>query len=159
MVKFCFMNQLRKNQLLEILESEIENARQVAQRKREAAKDFKAASRSQQGDRRMFETTADMAESRLAELLNIRNTIAAAQEIPGQTANPPCYISLDFGHGEKKEFYFVSRGAQLPNLVLITQESPLGQSIIGKKQGEKFTYQIEKTEGKVTFSGKIDKIE
>ncbi len=62
-------------------------------------------------------------------------------------------------NGEETSFYFVKNSATLSGVQLLTPTSPLGEAIEGKKEGEKFSYQIKRDGQKTTYSGQIKKIQ
>lgn len=153
------METVRKKVILAALEAEIEKAKVLAEQRRETAKHFRGASRSQQGDRRYFENAADLAESALSELLTLKEEIRLAPEATCLTAQPVAFISLKYQDGQTQNFYFVSRSVRLPNLPILTPQSPLGQAILGKKTGDSFFYQIERDGQIINYSGQIIKVE
>lgn len=153
------MNQAKKQILLKILDQEIKKAKAVAQKRRATAKVYARASRSQQGDRRYFENIADLTESDLEELLTFKKELAVASEKSATSVKPVCFVTLEYQDGTTNQFYFVPLSVRLPGLQLITPPSPLGQAIKAKKAGETFSYQIQRENKTLAFSGKVVKIE
>lgn len=153
------MKKEKKKILLDNLNRAIEKTKLTAEKKRATAKHFRGASRSQQGDRRYFENIADLAESNLAELLSLKAEVADSPEKTSQIAKPVCFIKIEEENGQTNQFYYVSQGTSLPNLQLLTPRSPLGQAIKGKKENESFTFQTQKDNQIIKYSGKIKKIE
>ena len=142
-----------------MLEAEIAKAQIVAQKRRATAKHFRGASRSAQGDRRYFENVADLAEGDLAELSTFKDELLAEPQKETKNVKPICFVELEYEDGETSQFYFVNRGIRLPGLQLLTPNSPLGQSVVGKKQGEEFSYQVERDDENISFSGQVKKID
>jgi len=153
------VNLKRKKEILASLAQEIKKAAKTAKQRREAAKNFRMASRSQQGDRRLLENTADIAESFYLALLEFKKEIEASPNKPCSKIKPVCFVSLEFENGQPQNFYFASKRFELPGLQIIGAGSPLGQAIEGKKKGDSFNYQIKRDDQTITFSGKIVKIE
>ncbi len=152
------MNKTRKSELLEKLNQEIERVRVLAEKSATAAKRAKGFSRSMQGDRRYFEEADRITQESLANLMALKKEIEAASEEIVKIAQPVSFINLEDENGEDY-FYLVNRPANLSGIQLLTPDSPLGKAILGKKEGEKFSYQLEREGQTTTFSGRIKKIE
>lgn len=148
-----------KKKLLKLLSKEIKKAEKLAEERRETAKNFRSASRSQQGDRRLFETAADLAESKLEELVLFKKELEAASEKTEEKIVPFSFVSLRYEDGRENNFYFVSRRIQIPDVLLVTNQSPLGRAIEGKKIKESFNYQLIKDEKPCSVNGEILQIE
>jgi transcription elongation GreA/GreB family factor len=153
------MEKTKKKELLDKLDQEIKKAKGLAQKRETAAKRAKSFSRSQQGDRRYFEDADRLAQESLINLLALKNEIEAASNEPAKEAQPVAFITLEHEDNEIDSFYFVNRAAGLSGVQLLTPDSPLGKAILGKRAGEKFSYQIEKEGQTTTYSGQIQKIE
>jgi transcription elongation GreA/GreB family factor len=152
------MNQTRKNELLEKIEQELERFRGLAEKSAAAARRAKGFSRSMQGDRRYFEEADRITQESLANLVALKKEIEAISSETAKTAQPISFITLEDENGEDN-FYLVNRPANFSGIQLLTPDSPLGKAILGKKEGEKFSYQLEREGQTTTFSGKIKKIE
>ena len=153
------MNQIKKKPFLEKLDREIKKARVLAGKTTAAAKRAKAFSRSQQGDRRYFEEAGRMGQESLTNLLALKEEVLASSNQPAKEASPVAFVTLEDEDGEINSFYFLNRSAGLSNLQLLTPASPLGKALLGKKEGDKFSYRIEKEGLITTYSGKIKKVE
>ena len=145
--------------LIRALEAEIKKARKTAEKSRATAKEFRRASRSQQGDRRLYETAADLAESKLEELIVFKKTLENIPIKKNQRVEPFSFVKVEYDNGTVSPFHFVPQRIHLQDKLLVTPESPLGQAVIGKKEGEKFTFKIKRDGRTATNSGKIVKVE
>lgn len=153
------MNQVKKEEILTVLNQEIKKAQGIAKKRRETAKEFKSASRSQQGDRRYFEDADLIAQSYLARLLELKEEITSTPNQSPEKVESVSYVAVKHEDGETSSFYFVQRGINLPGLQLVTPESPLGKAVEGKREGVSFSYQIERDGQVFSYSGQIKKIE
>ncbi|HUS52206.1 MAG TPA: hypothetical protein VMX77_01925 [Candidatus Bathyarchaeia archaeon] len=152
------MNKVKKQALLEKIDQEVKKARAVAQKRAATARRAKSFSRSQQGDRRYFEDADQIAQESLVNLLGLKREIENSLDKPAEEAHPVAFITIQEG-GETTSFYFVTNSATLEGVQLLTPASPLGKAIDGKKEGDKFSYQIEKDGQKIIYSGQIKMIE
>lgn len=62
-----------------------------------------------------------------------------------------CNVLVQYTDGSRKELYFVENPAYVDGFNLISQDSPLGKSLVGKRIGESFSY----TSGEQKFEGEI----
>lgn len=152
------MNKIKKQVFLEKIDQEIKKARAVAQKRAVAARRAKSFSRSQQGDRRYFEDADQIAQESLANLLCLKKEVENSSDKPAKKALPVAFITIQEA-GETTSFYLVNNSAPLEKIQLLTPNSPLGKAVEGKKEGEKFSYQIEKDNQKTTYSGQIKRVE
>ncbi|MFC1726975.1 GreA/GreB family elongation factor [Patescibacteria group bacterium] len=153
------MKSSRKKILLKELSSEIKKSKITALSSRETAKDFRRASRSQQGDRRLYENAADLAESKHEELLEFQKELTQISETESKTVTPFSYVEIKYDDGQVGQLYFTPKRVQLQNLFLVSQESPLGKAIMNKKLKDKFSFEIPRGEQVTKVSGLILKIE
>jgi transcription elongation GreA/GreB family factor len=153
------MDRIKKKLFLEKLGQEIKKAKVLTEKTAMAAKRAKSFSRSQQGDRRYFEEADRIGQESLANLLALQEEVLACPDQPAKEASPVAFVTLEDEDGETSSFYFLNRSAGLSNLQLLTPASPLGKAILGKKEGDKFSYQIEKEGLTTTYSGKVKKVE
>jgi transcription elongation GreA/GreB family factor len=155
------MQEARKKEFLKKLNQEIKKARHLAKSRQKAAKEFASASRSQQGDRLYFEDANHMARGYLNRLLSLKKEVTDNQKTQKRpkTVKSVSFVTLEYQDKHKNSFYFTSTGVTLPGLQLITPNSPLGKTIQGKKEGEKFSYQIRRDDQTLSFSGQVIKIE
>lgn len=153
------MNQTKKKQLLKSLETEIKKAQEMAQKRKKAADEFRSASRSQQGDRLYFEDANHLAQGYLSRLLKFKKEVELAPNIKPEKLKSVSFITLQYRGGGESSFYFTQKSLRLLGLQIVSADSPLGKAIAGKKEGESFSYQVEKEGQKSRFSGKIKKIE
>ena len=152
------MKLTRKKEILKVINSEIKKAQITCQKTDKTAKIFKRASRSQQGDRLYFEDAAHLAQERLEQLQALKKEVVVASTQSAPTVKQASFVSIEYDNGDTDSFYFVSQGTTLAGIQLITHQSPLGQSIKGKKKKEKFSYQVKREMELTTFSGVINKI-
>jgi transcription elongation GreA/GreB family factor len=152
------MDPIKKQEFLKALEEKVESARTRAQKTLQTAKAWRHASRSQQGDKLYFQNAAKMSEDQYLDLAELKKEIAAAPENPCSAAQPPCFLIIKYQDGTTQEFYFVQSEAKASGLPLLTPFSPLGKGVLGKKEGQNFTYKVERDGEKNSFSGQIQKI-
>ncbi len=112
-----------------------------------------------QGDRRYFEDADRIAQESLAILIALKKEVEATSEKPANRVQPVSFVTLEHEEGEINRFYLVRKSASLTGVQLLTPDSPLGKAILGKKEGERFSYQVEKEDYKTTYSGRIKKID
>ncbi len=148
------MDSQKKKFLLEKINQTLEKASFQAQKSRWAAKRFRGASRSQQGDRRYFENLADIAEESLDNLLELKKQMEKAPETPASRAQPPCYLEIESAAG-KKSFFYIHELVKVEGLNFLTPASPLGQSVLNHRPGETVTYQISRDGETASFSVKL----
>ena len=157
-VKYSPMEAKTKENLLKLVKTEVKKAEKLALERRETAKNFRSASRSQQGDRRLFETAADLAESKYEELKLFKQELEQAGSQSEKTVVPFSLVIIKYPNGQKSQLYFVTRRVQIPGLLLVTEQSPIGQAIHGKKANDNFSYQITKNNQPSSVTGKIVEI-
>lgn len=90
--------------------------------------------------------------SRIAELENIINhaVVISEDEITTDTVVPGCRVVVrDLETGDKDEYYIVGSQEANPALFRISDESPFGKALIGKKEGEETV--VEAPAGKLRF--------
>ena len=153
------MNINDQQKLQEIISVHLVKARRDAVEARWAARRMRGASRSAQGDRKLFEGAADLAESNQAELEKLAEEINQEKTHIKNTVEPIATVELEFDQEKIQKFFFIPRRAGLTDANLLTPASPLGQAILGKRIGERFSYQITREGKKTFFSGLIKKIE
>lgn len=107
---------------------------------------YRNASRSEEGDRAHVENAFDLAKSIHKKLSDFKKEVLALNDQPAQTIKPICYVILN-----DKEFYFVKESLRIPETTIIGAGSLLGQAILNKKAGDKYSY--------LTFSGEIKLVE
>lgn len=153
------MNQDRRQTLIKTVQAEIQKAKKTAESSRATAKEFRRASRSQQGDRKLYEAAADLAESKYEELVSFEKELSTVSEKKCEKVIPFSWVEIEYKSGQLARLYFLPRSIPLKDCLAITPDSPLGQAIQGKKTGEDFSFEI-KRDGKNTLaSGRIIKIE
>ena len=107
------------------------------------------ASPSMSGDREHSENQAIINKERLHRLYLLRDEISQGLSLKVPTAiEAPCFVN--------GEFYFVKNISHIKGVKIISENSPLGSAVLGKRVGETFSYELK---GKTPVKGKIVKIE
>jgi len=131
----------------------------MAEKTGQTARIFSRASRSQQGDRLYFEDAARLTRERLTKLRSLKEEITESSDSESKEIRQDSFVSIKYQNGESVSFYFVSQAITLANIQLITSQSPLGKAIEGKKEKEKYSYQIKNGGTTTVFYGQILKVE
>jgi hypothetical protein len=111
------------------------------------------------GDKYHSESAAELAKNYLSSLKSLREEITSSPDKTYSVAKPISFIVLGYDNGERTEFYYVKKGALLRGTLFMTPDSPIGKAVYGKKEGDSFSYEIEKGDEKVSYSGRIVNIE
>jgi len=150
----------KKSKILALLENWLEKLEARAERTAEFARAFKDASPSQSGDRYIYEREAEQAQESLQQLRALIEEILSASNESLSSAEPVSYVTITYDNGESMELLFVenSVGLVFDELLMLTPHSPLGQSILGKQIGDRFSYQINHINEATTMAGKITDI-
>ena len=107
------------------------------------------ASPSMSGDREHSENQAIINKERLHRLYLLRDEISQALSLKTPTATQaPCFIN--------DEFYLVKNISHVKGVKIISENSPLGSAVLGKRVGEIFSYE---REDKTLVKGRVVKIE
>ena len=107
------------------------------------------ASPSMSGDREHSENQAIINRERLHRLYLLRDEISSASTVPTPISiDTPCFVN--------DEFYFVKNISHVKGVKIISENSPLGAAILGKKTGGAFSYE---KKDKTPVKGEIGKIE
>lgn len=149
--------------LLEFVDKEIGKLEIIVQRSLLSAQEIAkaaAASPSMSGDREHAVNQAVINEEKLNNLRALREEVLGSlgKQFP-KAAKPACYISVESTDGSRDEYYFLLKSAYLTGYKFISPESPFGQAILGKKEGDQFSYELDREGKKESFSGKIISIE
>ena len=150
------MNKVKKQEILKNLDSEINGIKKSATEAAKAAKLFRTAGRSQQGDKRFFEKQSEMVKEHLERVISLRDEIEKSSDKACQTVEKPCFVKIKYQDGRELEFILASSVVGLPEVAFISDSSPLGKAILGKSKGDKFSHQLE--DGR-EFEGKVVKVE
>ncbi|OGM09560.1 hypothetical protein A2159_00230 [Candidatus Woesebacteria bacterium RBG_13_34_9] len=141
--------------LMQILEKEEKQAKIRARELRfvanETAKST-VSSWSAGGDRFHTRSQSEAAEELYQKIISLRRKVEeeVAKSVT-ERISEPCFVNLIL-NGKKEEFYLVDQVVNLPEIKLISSDSLLGKTIIGKKINEDFSFLTEdgrKTEGKI----------
>lgn len=127
----------RKRHLLGIIEQELEQKRLQVERAKKSAKERTEetiGSWSAGGDRAHAENALELAKLALIQIEKLKERLETYPESIPDKAEPICHIRTT-----DKEFYFVEESIRLPGVLLVGRNSPLGQAIIGKRAGDKFS--------------------
>ena len=138
--------------LLDLIKKQIEELERWVEETRAAAIEVGRgahASPSMSGDREHSENQAIINKERLHRLYLLRDEINSALTVPTPISiDTPCFVN--------DEFYFVKNISHVEGVKIISENSPLGAAILGKKVGETFSYELK---DKTPVKGKIVKIE
>jgi transcription elongation GreA/GreB family factor len=153
------MTSPKKSEILKILDEEIA-ARKAQLTKAESSRKERVeetiASWSAAGDRAHAENALDLARSALAQVEALREEVFNSNDLAPEKTAPVSFVTLqDDSTGTTKNFYLASESIKLPEVTVLGTKSPLGQAILGKSVGDKYSYKIDGTE----YSGKIVSIE
>ncbi|MCL4389772.1 MAG: GreA/GreB family elongation factor [Patescibacteria group bacterium] len=149
----------RKKQVLKLLEQHLNTKKSHVESAKSTARGYaeqSIESWSINAFRPAAEAVVDFAKTLLWDAESLQREITASSDQPSVIITPPCFVSVRYNQpaGKTAEFFLVSSNVKLPGVQLITQKSPLGLAVTGKKIGDKFSYQTSEE-----FSGVIDKIE
>lgn len=151
---FAKITPMPRQKLFELykqLEAQVKNAERIARATKDAANELShaaIASPSTSGDREHATNAAYINQEKLVKLIALKDEVGEAmnEEIP-KKIEPVCYFN---------GYYLVSKPMYLRGFSLISPESLLGKSILGKKAGESYEY---KSESGQKISGVITAIE
>jgi hypothetical protein len=130
-----------------------------------ANKSYRAANEVSGGLISSYSAAGDAEHSRNSANLSIQKaeTIKKLKEELERSLNsespenvkPVCFISLKFEGGNQKDLYLVENPVFITGFNLISASSPLGESLLGKRMGEQFSY----TSGEQKYKGNVLEIE
>jgi hypothetical protein len=137
------------------MDEEIKKAETAAAGSNQAANEAShgmATSYSVAGDVEHAKNSALLSLQKVDQLKKLKGEVTEAlkNEVP-LSVIPVCVVSLLFSNGRKSEFYFVKNSVYVSGINLISPDSLLGKSILGKSAGVGFSY----TAGDQKFSGTI----
>ena len=147
-----------RQKLLDLLEKvkKIEKtSREAAVKSHHAANEASGglvASYSAAGDVEHARNSANLSIGKAEKIKKLMEEIenSIGDDVP-ETAKPVCFLSVEYGEGDKKDLYLVENPVIVAGFNLISSNSPLGKSLWGKAVGDSFLY----TFGEQSFSGKI----
>ena len=134
------MSTNRKKQLLDAVTSQIEKLRKQTENITATAKSYKDSSRSEEGDRAIFENTAVAARKNLERALALEKEINSAPTTPTPIVSIPCYVKVKFNDQSEKELYLFNNNIFITGFLLVTPESDFGKEIMRKKVMDTFKY-------------------
>lgn len=152
-----FSMRVKLDELKKRIEAELSSAQKSAGENKKSAiliAGGMASGYSIAGDLEHARNTAQLSEVRLGKLVKLKEELDKAGAEAPISAEPVCFISIEYDSGEKKGFYFVNNAVYLSGFNLISPDSPLGKSLMGKSIGSEFSY----TSGETLFSGKVTEI-
>ena len=95
----------------------------------------------------------------------MRDEILSSSDTDSQRVELPCFVKVRYkdgnemscraGSGSAREFLLASSAASLSGVVIISKDSPLGKAVMGKDQGDNFTYKLDKSR---EFEGIIEEV-
>jgi transcription elongation GreA/GreB family factor len=114
-----------------------------------------AASHSAAGDVEHARNSANLSIQKVAAVKKLAEELEKSleSEVPAYV-KPVCFVSIKFEGGNQKDLYFVENPVFLSGFNLISKDSPLGKSLLGKAIGESFSYDS----GEQKFLGVISEI-
>ena len=113
------------------------------------------ASYSAAGDAEHARNSANLSVQKAKQIKKLMDEIEVSlNDEPPTAAKPVCHVSIKFDDGRISEFFFVNNSVYLTGLSLISPDSLLGKSIIGKVVGERFEYRV----GETKYAGVVSEI-
>lgn len=149
------MNQVKTGEVLEILNTEIAKIQVNAKITDDASKQ-RLTGWSAAGDKYHAQAAADLTKSYLKRLELLKGELEKAPAGTSKIIKPPCFVRIVFTDGEVCDLFLVKNAVSLPNASFISEESPLGKAVLGKVNGDPFSYEL--NDGK-KYSGKIIALE
>lgn len=115
-----------------------------------------SASYSAAGDVEHARNSANLSIQKAEQINKLTKELEKSQEseVP-TTIRPVCFVSVKFKEGNQKDLYFVENPVYISGYNLISADSPLGKSLLGKGIGDRFFY----TSGNQKFEGNVLEIE
>lgn len=140
------MDQKRKLFLLDKINTEIDKKIRAVEAAHEISKDYQLAalgSGSIGGDRLHAENHEQLQRSQLSLLKNVKDQVEQDRVK---------FITVEYENGRKSDFYFMNSNVLLPDILIVTPDSPLGNTIQGKKVDDSFSFlaREKKITGKIT---------
>lgn len=147
-----------RQKLLDLLEKvrKIEKtSREAAVKSHHAANEASGglvASYSLAGDVEHARNSANLSIGKAEKIKNLMEEIESSirNGVP-ETTKPVCFLSIKYEGGDKKDLYLVENPVLVAGFNLISSNSPLGKSLLGKAVGDSFSYIF----GEQSFGGKI----
>lgn len=140
------MTPLRKQFLLGKIEEALKESASHVERAEGLFRAYQNASRSEEGDRAHAEASFELAKTIHQKLEDFKKEVLLQNDLPAEKIAPICFVTLN-----DKGFYYAQESLRIPGVTIIGTKSPLGQAILGKKTGDKYSY--------MTFSGEIIAVE
>lgn len=110
------------------------------------------ASYSAAGDVEHSRNTANLSLQKATTVKSLLKEIERSKNVETPSiVQPVCFILVEFENSNKKEPYLVDNPVFIDGFNLISPNSPLGNSLIGKSLNDYFYY----SSGEQEFSGKI----
>jgi transcription elongation GreA/GreB family factor len=148
----------RKEELLRLIKVEVGKAKLMRDMTGFDVRNFGTIS-WRKSDKYQAEDAAELTNKYFENLTKLLDEVKSASDSACETVTPVSFVEISYKSGEKVKLYLVESSTLLPGVLLITPKSPIGRAIVGKKQGDNFSYEIVKEDSKITYSGKIEKIE
>ncbi|MFC1600566.1 GreA/GreB family elongation factor [Patescibacteria group bacterium] len=146
------MNNIRKEEILKLLDAEISKIQESAKKTDEASKQ-KLTGYSAAGDKYHAMGASDMAKSYLKRLESrLKDELKKAPDGTPEKVKTPCVVKLLYDDGAVNELILVENAVSLPSISFISVNSPLGRAILDRSINEVFGYNLD---GEKKFSGKI----
>jgi hypothetical protein len=155
------MKRMKLEELLRVVNKELNLAKKRYEEVKEASDHMQktaAGSWSAAGDREYAKGQEEINKFKLDALVLLKREIEQGLKQYGtDTVSPPCYIKYKYQE-DCQEVYFVEHVVNISEYKLISNQSPLGEAIESKAQGDKFFYTMT-TDGKnLSVKGEIIEI-
>jgi transcription elongation GreA/GreB family factor len=152
-------SRLKLSELLrkvEELSQVVEKAAKESKLAADEASHGMAQSYSVAGDVEHARNTANLSLEKAKQIRRLKEEIETSINTEAPTSvKQVSFVSLEFTDGSKKDFCLVGNPVFIAGFSLISPESPLGRSLVGKRVGNTFFY----SSGSQTFSGTILSVE
>lgn len=151
-------------QLLDDLESQIIKAERFFKENEKTSNEVikaSSASWSAGGDVLYAQGQAKVVKENLDRLIAFRDEVKVAiKSKKPELISPVCFVKIKYQNIDKPaEFYLVSEPVYLSGYKFVSADSTLGKMLLGKKEGDKVTCQLENPVGKVNADFEILKVE
>lgn len=145
------MNKIKKQEIQKTLNTEIGRVRESAKITDEASKSV-LMNKLSSADKDRSEAAVELANNYLDRLELLKKEFAKTPEKTPEFVENGSLVEVVYDDGEVAELVLVKNAVSLPGLSFISVDSPLGKAVLGKSEGDNFSYDLEN--GK-KYSGKI----
>jgi transcription elongation GreA/GreB family factor len=149
------VNIARKKKVLNLIDSEIEKAKTTSGRALSST--VKTGSILVKGKEDL--AGADLAKSYLEKLKALKNEIKSLSNEKNLKINLGSFALVRYEDGSLLEICIVKNPVSVPNFLFVSKDSPLGSLLLGKKEGESFSYNNTEDETDKNFSGVVIRVD